>query len=257
MSRSKVLQRSLRQAPQKHRRRVDRVRRFKAAEIVLVNSRTNGTMGLKGGDGKPGGLVTIDRLKRVVIRLDGPPTLVMSWPSIGKTENPAPRKGRQAAAEAVPAGGGRSPPPYVHVLGVTDPAAFALVLNGDCMEPEYRSGEVLVFSRAAPVRSGDDCLVVFYHPDGGHLCERFKRVFLEPGGSLRLQTLNPKRTVCILKANCILAVIRAVARADVPAGARPAAAGRLAPPARTRGQDREARSGSARAEKSPCLAMTT
>jgi hypothetical protein len=234
---------------------VDRVRRFKAAEIVLVNSRTNGTMGLKGGDGKPGGLVNIDRLKRVVIRLDGPPALVMSWPSIGKTENPAAQKCRQAAAEAVPADGSRSPPPYVAVEGLTDPAAFALVLDGDCMQPEYRHGEILVFSRLAPVRSGDDCLVVFFHPDDDSLCERFKRVFLEPGGSLRLETLNPKRTVYILEANRVLAVIRAVARADVPAGARPAAAGRLAPPARTRGQAGEPRSGSARSEQSPCLAM--
>ena len=172
-----------------------------------------------------------------------------------KNKTAARRKCRPAAAEAVPAGGSRSPPRYVDVQGVTDPAAFALVVNGDCMEPEYRSGEIVVFSRLAPIRSGDDCLVVFYHPDGGHLCERFKRVFLEPGGSLRLQTLNPKRTVCILKANCILAVIRAVARADVPAGARPAAAGRLAPPARMGGQAGEARPRSTRSEKSPCLTM--
>ena len=174
-----------------------------------------------------------------------------------KNKTAAPQKCRQAAAEAVPADGSRSPPPYVAVEGLTDPAAFALVLDGDCMQPEYRHGEILVFSRLAPVRSGDDCLVVFFHPDDDSLCERFKRVFLEPGGSLRLETLNPKRTVCILTANDILAVIRAVAKADVPAGARPAAAGRLAPPARTGAQNGEARYGSARSEKLPCPSLTT
>jgi hypothetical protein len=108
---------------------------------VIVNSRTNTAMGLK-GNGKPGGVISIDRMNGVVILLDGPPTLVMSsWPSIGQTGNPASQKRCQAAAEAVRAGGRRSPSQYVDVEGVTDPDAFAVPVDGDCMEPKYRSKE--------------------------------------------------------------------------------------------------------------------
>ncbi|MCX5673432.1 MAG: S24 family peptidase [Planctomycetota bacterium] len=212
-------------------------------------------MGLT-GDSKSDGVVTIDRMNRVTILLDGPPTLVMFWPSVGRTGTPGSQKPRQAA-EGVRAGGSRSPPQYVDVEGVTDPGAFAVVLDGDCMRPKYRSGEVLVFSRLAPVRSGDDCLVVFYHSESGGLCQWFKRVFLEAGGSVRLQPLNPRYGSFTLEASNVLAIIRAVARADGSPVGRPAAAERLALPAKMGGQAREARSRSARSEKSPCLALTT
>ena len=92
------------------------------------------------------------------------------------------------------------------------------------------------------------------------LCERFKRVFLKAGGSVRLQPLNPHYGSLTLEAHRVLAIIRAVARVPAAAGAagaRPAAAERLAPPARMGKQAGEARPRSTRSEKSPCLAMTT
>jgi phage repressor protein C with HTH and peptisase S24 domain len=89
---------------------------------------------------------------------------------------------------------------------------FALVVDGDCMEPKYRNSEVLSFDRAAAVRSGDDCLVVFFD-SAGDVRQRFKRIFLEPGGLIRLQPLNPKYQSCTLQRSQVLALVRAVARA--------------------------------------------
>ena len=101
---------------------------------------------------------------------------------------------------------------------VTDPDAFALVVDGESMQPKYRPDEVLVFSRKAPVRSGDDCLVVFYHPTQG-LVERFTRVFRQRDGAVRLQPLNPRYESLVVEARRLLATIRAVGRAAAGASA--------------------------------------
>ena len=82
---------------------------------------------------------------------------------------------------------------YVSVPDVSDPDAFAARVVGDSMEPTYRQGDVVVFSPAAPVRSGSDCFVRLERDDE----TTFKRVFFEgeESGSgavrLRLQPLNP------------------------------------------------------------------
>jgi hypothetical protein len=82
------------------------------------------------------------------------------------------------------------------------------------MQPEYQHGEILVFSRAAPIRSGDDCFVVFFHPVWG-LCERFKRVYLRSNGDVFLRSLNWRYGFLVLERVRLLAMVRAVARADV------------------------------------------
>lgn len=82
---------------------------------------------------------------------------------------------------------------YVSVPDLSDPDAFAARVVGDSMEPTYRQGDVVVFSPAAPVRSGSDCFVRLERDDE----TTFKRVFFEgeEAGSgavrLRLQPLNP------------------------------------------------------------------
>lgn len=46
--------------------------------------------------------------------------------------------------------------------GVTldDPDSFAIVLQGDCMEPDFHDGDILVVSPKAPRRNGDPCIVL-------------------------------------------------------------------------------------------------
>jgi len=106
---------------------------------------------------------------------------------------------------------------YIERLpGLTDPKAFALTVDGDCMLPKYRPGEILIFSPAAPVRSGDDCLVVYQHSTRGP-CNLVKRVHLKPDGSIRLEMLNKAYEDFTVDARQVSAIIRCVAK--VPASA--------------------------------------
>src|SRR5690606_20908214 len=73
---------------------------------------------------------------------------------------------------------------YVPAPGVDDPDAFAATVVGRSMEPEYREGDVVVFSPLADVSDGCDCFVRL-EPDHE---STFKRVYLDPSAStIRLQ----------------------------------------------------------------------
>lgn len=81
---------------------------------------------------------------------------------------------------------------YVPAPELGDPDAFAARITGDSMEPEYREGDVVIFSPVRDVRSGMDCFARL-EPDAEMT---FKRVYLERGSDgeelIRLQPLNPK-----------------------------------------------------------------
>jgi len=87
---------------------------------------------------------------------------------------------------------------YVRSPDVDDPDAFAARVVGDSMEPQYRQGDIVVFSPARTVRDGMDCFVRL-EPDHE---STFKRIYFETddaGGELiRIQPINssyPPRTV--------------------------------------------------------------
>lgn len=65
---------------------------------------------------------------------------------------------------------------YAPVPDVGDPDAFAARVVGDSMTPDYREGDIVVFSPARPLRSGMDCFVRLERDAE----TTFKRVFLEP-----------------------------------------------------------------------------
>ncbi len=71
-----------------------------------------------------------------------------------------------------------------------DGNAFAVRVVGDSMAPRYREGDIVLFSPAAPIRSGDDCYVRFCA--GCSLAEgaTFKRVYFDNETTARLQPLN-------------------------------------------------------------------
>ena len=79
---------------------------------------------------------------------------------------------------------------YVRVPDIDDADAFGARVVGDSMEPEYREGDVVVFSPKADVVSGTDCFVRL-EPDDE---TTFKRVYFERDASgnelIRLQPLN-------------------------------------------------------------------
>jgi len=80
---------------------------------------------------------------------------------------------------------------YVRVPGLQDPDAFACRVVGDSMLPEYREGDIVVFSPLKTITDGKDCLARL-EPDHE---TTFKRVYLERDAKgsevIRLQPLNP------------------------------------------------------------------
>lgn len=77
---------------------------------------------------------------------------------------------------------------YVRCPDVTDSDAFAARVVGDSMMPDYREGDVVVFSPARDVKDGNDCFVRLERDAE----TTFKRVYFEDEGRLRLQPLNAR-----------------------------------------------------------------
>jgi SOS-response transcriptional repressor LexA len=80
---------------------------------------------------------------------------------------------------------------YVRCPDLSDPDAFACRVVGDSMAPDYREGDIVVFSPARAIKSGMDC---FARIEPDHQ-STFKRAYVEvdAGGNelIRLQPLNP------------------------------------------------------------------
>ncbi len=98
---------------------------------------------------------------------------------------------------------------YVGCPGVEDPDAFAASVVGESMLPEYREGDIVIFSPAAEVTDGCDCFVRL-EPDHE---TTFKRVFFDEDGALvRLQPLNPKFPAAVYPREQVAGLYRAVWR---------------------------------------------
>ncbi len=87
---------------------------------------------------------------------------------------------------------------YIRTPDLCDPDAFAARVIGDSMEPNYREGDIVVFSPAREITDGMDCFVRL-EPDHE---TTFKRIYFqtdEAGNELiRIQPINnayPSRTV--------------------------------------------------------------
>ena len=80
---------------------------------------------------------------------------------------------------------------YVRCPDIADADAFAARVIGDSMLPDYREGDIVIFSPARDVRPGSDCFARI-EPDHE---STFKRVFFERDADgeelIRLQPLNP------------------------------------------------------------------
>jgi len=76
---------------------------------------------------------------------------------------------------------------YVSCPDISDPDAFAARVVGDSMAPDYREGEIVVFSPALPTPDGCDCFVRLERDNE----TTFKRVhFEDDGATIRLQPIN-------------------------------------------------------------------
>jgi SOS-response transcriptional repressor LexA len=98
---------------------------------------------------------------------------------------------------------------YISCPGLADPQAFAARVVGESMLPDYREGDVVIFSPAAKVGDGCDCFVRF---EVDHETT-FKRVFFEEKGKrVRLQPLNPKFAATVVAREDLAGLYRAVSR---------------------------------------------
>ena len=95
---------------------------------------------------------------------------------------------------------------YVRCPDLHDPNAFAVRVFGDSMEPKFSEGDIVVFSPAAEVNSGDDCFVRFEMPHE----TSFKRVFFESKKKVRLQPRNEKYLPIIVEGKRINGLYRAM-----------------------------------------------
>lgn len=97
---------------------------------------------------------------------------------------------------------------YVRCPDVNDPNCFAVRVVGDSMEPKFREGDIVIFSPAAEVHSGDDCFIRFIMPHE----TAFKRVFFEQDNKLRLQPRNEKYPPVIVDGKRVNGLYLAVAK---------------------------------------------
>ncbi len=95
---------------------------------------------------------------------------------------------------------------YVRCPDLHDPNAFAVRVVGDSMQPKYNEGDIVVFSPAAEVHSGDDCFVRFKDPHE----TTFKRVYMEQGESVRLMPRNEKYPPLSIDARRVNGIYRAI-----------------------------------------------
>ncbi len=109
---------------------------------------------------------------------------------------------------------------FIACPGVTDTNAFAARVFGDQMIPEYLAGDIVIFSPALKVRSGDDCFVCLTAGD----CA-LARVFLEPGDdkkpAVRLQPRNQLHRSRMIPVGKVAAMYRAVFRLHAVNGQSP------------------------------------
>jgi phage repressor protein C with HTH and peptisase S24 domain len=99
---------------------------------------------------------------------------------------------------------------YVRCPDLHDPNAFAVRVVGDSMEPKFCEADIVVFSPAAEVHSGDDCFIRFSMPHE----TTFKRVFFEPDNKVRLQPRNEKYSPTIIDGKRINGLYRAVTKIE-------------------------------------------
>jgi phage repressor protein C with HTH and peptisase S24 domain len=95
---------------------------------------------------------------------------------------------------------------YVRCPDIDDPHAFAVRVIGDSMEPKFTEGDIVIFSPAAEVRSGDDCFIRLSTPHE----TTFKKVFFEPQNKVRLQPRNENYAPLIVEGSRINGLYRAV-----------------------------------------------
>lgn len=100
-------------------------------------------------------------------------------------------------------------PGYTGRHGQNDPDAFAAIVHGQSMSPDYREGDIVVFSPLADLVDGCDCYARL-EPDHD---TTFKRVYFENDGQrIRLHPINPDYPTRTVDRDQVAGLFRAVWR---------------------------------------------
>ena len=95
---------------------------------------------------------------------------------------------------------------YVRCPDIHDPNAFAVRVVGDSMTPKFSEGDIVIFSPAADVQTGDDCFVRLTMPHE----TTFKRVFFADDNQVRLQPRNEMHPPLFVEGDRLNGIYRAV-----------------------------------------------
>jgi SOS-response transcriptional repressor LexA len=95
---------------------------------------------------------------------------------------------------------------YVRCPDIHDPNAFAVRVVGDSMTPKFAEGDIVIFSPAADVQTGDDCFIRLANPHE----TTFKRVFFGEDQQVRLQPRNDMLPPIFIEGDRINGLYRAV-----------------------------------------------
>jgi len=154
------------------------------------------------GLARHGGAVDLDSLAKEVLGESAPPSLPagVAVPVINQVSMGYPRHFNDLNYPASVA------EEYVRCVNLHDSQAFAVRVAGDDMEPDYRQGDIVVFSPNSPAQSGDDCFVRF-EPDAQ---TTFKRFYRDDEDTIRLQPLNHRYPAMVFKRQLITGIWPAV-----------------------------------------------
>ncbi len=163
-------------------------RQLAAAQVAALLRDAKGAAGLGTGldDAYQSGKLRalIDQLSPPDHRGPTPVALPLEVPVINRVQAGYPREFTDLGYPA------RVADEYVRCPDLADPDAFAARVVGDSMQPDYREGDIVIFSPARDVRNGSDCFARLAPDDE----TTFKRVFFETGPEgeelIRLQPMN-------------------------------------------------------------------
>ena len=95
---------------------------------------------------------------------------------------------------------------YIKCPDLSDANSFAVRIVGDSMLPDYKEGDIVVFSPSRAVNNGDDCFVRFAEPHE----TTFKRVYFQTEGTVMLQPRNHDYPPFVVPAERINGIYKAV-----------------------------------------------
>lgn len=95
---------------------------------------------------------------------------------------------------------------------VGDPGAFAFVVVGDSMAPEWQEGDTCICAPLARIETGDPCFVQMDGSAAGGEGNTFKRMVPLPENRVELRSDNPRYSPIIIPREQIIRAVKVVGK---------------------------------------------